>query len=87
MTDKDAAIDILARAMYEVVERDSNRKQGMSVVLQKGASEAALREQYESLTMIQKYACSRRAKSIAEDMVAQDQEPAKAPEPGKGMVW
>ena len=78
----DEALDILARAMFEIVERDSKRKDNLRDTFINGLSEDRLRPHYNELTMFEKFACSSRAKTLAEDHVA-----AKTGQTKAGLVW
>ena len=64
----DEALDILARAMFEIVERESAGDNLRDTFIN-GLSEDRLRPHYNELTMFEKFACSSRAKTLAEDHV------------------
>jgi len=97
----DKAVRILAKAMYDVVEGDADRKEEIGRTMQEDFNELDLRPHFNELSSTEKAACSDRA----EDLAHQDQSSAqvshpssdqprrpeqavrKASKPTTGMTW
>jgi len=81
----DKAVQILAKAMYEVVEEDADRRQSLGRALLGELEEGDLRPHFDSMTPDEKSACSDRAEDLAEEHVQQP--PVAKPPQVSGMNW
>jgi hypothetical protein len=62
----DPAVRILAKAMFDVVDKKDERKEELSKTMRGDFNELDLRSHYDGMSPTEKVACSDRAENIAE---------------------
>ncbi|MDA1308447.1 MAG: hypothetical protein O2985_02455 [Proteobacteria bacterium] len=62
----DTAVNILAKAMYDVVDGDDSRKKDLGKTMRSDFNELDLRPHFNDLSPSEKSACSDRAENLAE---------------------
>ena len=90
----DPAVRILAKAMYDVVDSEDDRKEELGKAMRGNFNEFDLRPHFDDLSPNEKAACSDMAENLAEAHINAYPEPAKRSGPavdnapkGTGMSW
>jgi hypothetical protein len=81
----DPAVRILAKAMFDVVEEDGDRKDELGKTLDGDFNEFDLRPHFNELSANEKAACSDRVENLAEEHVQTG--PAPAADAGSAVFY